>query len=291
MTTLSQKLIILKTVVTAIVLTSLTLSGRSNALTDERLPDGEIAVATINGSKISAWYGSPTTRYRHGILGDAVEAGSLHVQIGDGEILSFHLPETEVFEDRTPRLADLNGDGAIEIITIRSYLNAGGSVAVFGIRDGRLTELAGSRPIGRANRWLNIAGIADFTGSGTLQIAYVETPHIGGTLTFLEWRSNELVPVASMPGFSNHKIGSREQGLTGSMNYTGNGYLDLVVPSDDLRTLRIVGFEDGTLIEFNREKLSAKVLKNLNSADGDQKCVTFELTNGQTVEICPITGR
>ncbi|MEP3045833.1 MAG: hypothetical protein ABJL55_12725 [Roseibium sp.] len=270
---------------------ALSASGQVVGQTEERLPDGEFATISVNGMQISAWYGSPTTRYRHGILGDAIEAGSLHLRIGDRDVQSFHLPKTEVFEDRTPRLVDLNGDGSIEIITIRSYLDAGGSVAIFGLQNGKLAELASSKSVGRANRWLNIAGIADYAGTGSSQIAYVETPHIGGTLYFLEWRGSELVPIASMPRFSNHKIGSREQALTSSLDFTGNGKPDLVVPSDNLRALRIVGFEDGALKEFKRIKLPASVLKSQSGSAENQQCATFKMTNGQTLEICPVGDR
>ena len=47
-----------------------------------------------------------------------------------------------VFEDRTPRVVDLDGDGANEVVAIRSSLSEGGGVAVYGLREGRLAELA-----------------------------------------------------------------------------------------------------------------------------------------------------
>lgn len=256
------------------------------AIASDKLPDGEVAVFSKDGLAYSAWYGSPTTRYQHGILGDGIEAGSLHLSVGD-KTYSISLPQDQVFEDRTPRFADLNGDDEPEIIAIRSYQTAGGSVAIFGLRDGALTELASSMPIGRANRWLNIAGVADYAGTGRPQIAYVETPHIGGTLYFVEWRGDRLAGIGSLRGFSNHKIGSREQTLSASIDYDGYALPDIVVPSDNLRTLRVVGFHDGVPKEIGRKDLPAPVLRLKASPNKVRNaCATFELTNLDLVKIC-----
>jgi hypothetical protein len=112
----------------------------------------------------------------------------LRVRLAGGTPERVVLPDSEVFEDRTPRLADLDGDGRTEIITIRASLRQGGSVAVYGVRGEQIVELGATPFIGRSNRWLNIAGIADFLGRGDLQIAFVETPHIGGTLKLATFR-------------------------------------------------------------------------------------------------------
>lgn len=74
------------------------------------LPAGGIAEAKGNGP-VRAWYEKPTKRYDHGVLGDAIEAGSLVVFDNAGRKYEVVLPETFVFEDITPRIADLDGDG------------------------------------------------------------------------------------------------------------------------------------------------------------------------------------
>lgn len=256
------------------------------ALAEDRLADGGIARITLKGQDYSAWYGAPTTRYQHGILGDAIEAGSLHVKAGQ-KTYSIVLPEDQVFEDRTPRFADLDGDGRPEVIAIRSYLNSGGSVAVYGLRENSLAELASSRSIGKTNRWLNIAGIADFAGAGQLQIAFVETPHIGGTLVFTDWQGTKLKPIASLGGFSNHKIGAREQNLSAEIYFNGDELPDLIVPSNERTNLRIVGFVNGQLQEFARQQLPSPVARHIeNNAQHSDNCAVFELENGQKTEIC-----
>ncbi|QDG76972.1 hypothetical protein [Labrenzia sp. PHM005] len=257
---------------------------------DERLPDGGITRLDLENKSYSAWYGSPTTRYRHGILGDAVEAASLHLKTND-QTYSVFLPEDQVFEDRTPRLSDLDNDGQPEVITIRSYLNAGGSVAVYGIRDGVLTGLASSRAIGKTNRWLNIAGIGDFAGTGQSQIAFVETPHIGGTLYFAEWHGTKLRLKASLGGFSNHKIGAREQNLSATIHYNSDDLPDLIVPSNTRRILRIVGFDEGVLKEFGRKILPSPIARHVvDNKQLRKNCAVFELENRELVTICGHAG-
>jgi len=253
------------------------------------LPDGGFAVySQSNGVKMAAWYGAPTTRYRHAILGDDIEAGTLHVAFQDGHRYDLTLPYDQVFEDRTPRIVDLNGDGEIEIVTIRAFQTAGGSVALYAIREGELAEVASTTPIGRANRWLNIAGIADYAGLGRDQIAYVRTPHIGGTLTLVDWQGDRLAPVAKLPGFSNHKIGSRHQDLSADTDWNRDGRPELIVPSDGLRNLRVVGFRDGRLEEIQRMTLDAPVLKRAEPAKGQApECARFRLENGDDVTVCP----
>ncbi|MFY8031846.1 MAG: hypothetical protein ACOVO5_08440, partial [Devosia sp.] len=103
----------------------------------DRLPDGGVAKATGQGP-VQAWFGRPTDRYDHGILGDGIEGGSLVVLDHGGNQHELVLPERYVFEDITPRLADLDGDGRNEVIAIRSDVTAGASVVVYQLTAGSL---------------------------------------------------------------------------------------------------------------------------------------------------------
>ncbi len=215
-------------------------------VTDERpmaingLPDGRIAESVGKTIIQKAWYSQPTARYQHGILGDAIEGGSLVIVTDDGLRIEYQLPKTEVFEDITPRLADLDGDGSIEIITIVSSINEGASLAIFQLNGNKLERRAQNQYIGRAFRWLNIAGIKRYSDTGNLDIAIVVTPHIGGRLDLLRFDGLQLSRIASRQGFSNHVIGSREQRL--SANYrSGNGArMNLVLPSANRKELKIM---------------------------------------------------
>ena len=210
------------------------------------LPDGGIAIAG-DGDIRRAWYAAPTRRYAHGVLGDTVEAGALVVAVGESRY-EYVLPRTHVFEDLTPRIADLDGDGRNEVVTIRASLPAGASVAVFGLRGDALALLDTAGEIGRANRWLSIAGIGDFTGAGVPVVAWVETPHIGGTLRMAAFEDGALdVFENSYRDFSNHVIGSRDLNLAAQGDFTGDGVPDLAIPSADRRRLVVAartGFTD-----------------------------------------------
>jgi hypothetical protein len=150
-----------------------------------------------------AEYAAPTTRYAHGVLGDAVEWGALRLTLADGRRLSMTLPDTLVFEDLDPRLADLDGDGAPEVITVESSLTQGARLAVYG-PEGRITA---TPHIGQRNRWLAPIGAADMDGDGATEIAYIDRPHLARTLRLWRYRNGQLTEIATAPNLTNHKIG------------------------------------------------------------------------------------
>jgi hypothetical protein len=247
------------------------------------LPDGKIAVSRWFNTIKQAWYILPTKRYDHGILGDAIEAGGLVVKTAKGKLLTYILPKSQVFEDRTPRLTDLDGDGKAEIITILSSTRKGASIAVFGIRDSKLVKTTQTPFIGRTYRWLNIAGIADFNGDGRLDIAGVWTPHIGGTLKFWSLNENSLTQIGSMRGFSNHFIGSREQRLSAISHVDDNGTLDLILPSAGRNAIRMIGFVNGKLKELASLNMPHQIDKAIAvTGKGKKSIFTVGLSDGST---------
>ena len=187
----------------------------------DALPDGEFAIGSHDIA--GAWLVEPTTRYDHGVLGDAIEAGGLRARLRDGGELDYRLPANSVFEALRPWVIDLDGDGRDEIIVVRSYLDAGAALAVYGIRDGEIVQLAETDPIGRAYRGLHLAGVGDFDGVRGLEIAYVETPHIGGILHILSFEGGRWRREGTLHGFSNHVMGSRALGLSAVRDLDGDG--------------------------------------------------------------------
>jgi hypothetical protein len=161
------------------------------------------------------WLGSPTSRYPHAALGSTVHAASLQVLTAadQGQLLTYKLPLRRVFEDRVPRLTDLDGDGRDEIIVVEADALQGAALVVFGLRDGALVELARGPRAGSTFRWLNPVGVADFDGDGRLDVASVTTPHIGGVLTLHHYRPPRLEPYARFADVSNHRMGELEQKL------------------------------------------------------------------------------
>lgn len=248
------------------------------------LPDG--CVASGSGDVRAAWYTQPTERYAHAILGDGIEGGALRVRLANGAQTDFVLPDSLVFEDRTPRLADLDGDGRTEIITIRSSNRSGGSVAVYGVRGEAIVELGATPFIGRSNRWLNIAGIADFLGRGDLQVAFVETPHIGGTLKLATFDSSGIRVVARQSGFSNHEIRSREQRLSAVTDIDGDGIVDLAVPNARRTSLELVRFAGGRIHSLASVPLPSSVRQAvLSEGQGASARFVTGLANGNIVSV------
>lgn len=214
-----------------------------SSLPTNALPDGVVASGT--GVFREVWLSEPTTRYDHGILGDAIEAGGLAARMADGSRRSLSLGPEAVFEDRAPRLADLDGDGVDEILVVKTYLQRGAALAVVSATKTGLEIVAEADPIGLTHRWLNPIGVADFDGDGRNEAAVVLTPHIGGTLQLYERRGARLVPDHAEPGFSNHGIGMRELGMSAIADINADGVADIVLPDAQRRNLIGVSFAGG----------------------------------------------
>lgn len=184
-----------------------------------RIPDSQ----AVTGQQDLAWVwlGSPTLRYPHRALGSPVHAGSVQALVrsrsGEWVLVERTLPLNRVYEDRVPRIVDLNRDGSEEIVLIEADLLKGAALVVLGIehtpRGPVLTERARGPFVGSSFRWLNPVGVADFDGDGHLDLASVVTPHIGGVLQLLHVRPGSLVPFASAMDVSNHRMGALEQEL------------------------------------------------------------------------------
>ncbi|MEM9580230.1 MAG: VCBS repeat-containing protein [Pseudomonadota bacterium] len=150
-----------------------------------------------------AVYSEPTTRYAHGVLGDAIEYGALDVTTDAGARVTLRLPQSRVFEDIAPRLTDMDGDGDAEIIVVESALQSGARLAIYDE-----TGLIAATPyIGRPNRWLAPLGAADLDGDGRIEVAYIDRPHLAKTLRIWRFENGTLVHLSDTPGLTNHKIG------------------------------------------------------------------------------------
>ena len=80
---------------------------------------------------VSASYAEPTPRYQHGVFGETEEWGALAFGLSDDQRMILRLPETRVFEDIAPRLADVDGDGAPEMIVVETDLSLGARLAIY----------------------------------------------------------------------------------------------------------------------------------------------------------------
>jgi hypothetical protein len=227
---------------------------------DGALPDAK--VATDKGAIARAWLAEPTTRYNHGILGDKIEAGSLVIEPRDGKRQTVRLKDDAVFEDLEPRLTDLDRDGHDEIVVVKSDLKRGSSLAVIGLRKGKYEIIAETPPLGAAHRWLDPAGIADFTGGGKTGVALVRQPHAVGALELWNWRDGALRKTAELPDIANHIAGTRAIDMAAVADFDGDGIADIVAPSFDRGHLRVVSFALRPR-EIANVPLPAKAVTNL----------------------------
>lgn len=241
----------------------------------EPMPDEIVVTGTRNIR--AAWYRKPTDRYGHGVLGDAIEAGGLALRLKGGRVERLTLTTQAVYEDRAPRIVDIDGDGVDEILAVKSYTKAGAALAVIETSDRGLRQAAESEPIGQPFRWLNPVGVGDFDGDGRREIAAVVTPHLGVTLKLYEWKGERLEPKHEAAGFSNHAIGSPEQGLSDVADMDGDGIPDLIIPDGARRNLRVVTFAFGTFRQLaevvNAETINLAVLAQDLDGDGRPEAV------------------
>ena len=223
-----------------------TITIRDQLLTNYTpLPEAQISQSS--DQRIYATYTTPTKRYPHGILGDQIEASQLVVVV-DSIFYELQLSDEYVFEDIRPRLYDVDGDGELEFITIRSNVSKGAGIVIYKIIAEELVEYAFVPEIGIANRWLNVVAIHDLDEDGIVELVWIQTPHIGGILKVAKIESGAMEVLAETSLYSNHAIGERNLCL--SVLTEQSNQKVFYVPGQDRD--RIVGFTfaNAALMEF-----------------------------------------
>ncbi|MFN9091523.1 MAG: hypothetical protein ACK5V0_08530 [Alphaproteobacteria bacterium] len=217
--------------------------GRWQAVARSRvpvLPDARPLQADLDGrgdgGHIVVLAGPDDQRYRHAVLGDAVEATRVlwlerHALT---PLRTLELPPPHVFEDIAPRPVALPGRTAAPglpsgLLTVRAGPE-GGQLALLSADPARPAQLqleALGEPVGGFHRWLAP------TTDGR-QLVAVHTPHIGGVLHVYRLEGRALVRRRLMADVSTHAIGARELDL--AVWLQGR----LLLPSQDGRRLRLV---------------------------------------------------
>lgn len=201
-----------------------------------RLALGFVCVTTAARAEvlvISARFEDPTTRYAHGILGDAIEFGAL-VMVTDAGETRVVLPQTRVFEDTAPRIVDVDLDGISEVLVVESSVTSGARISIY---DGTGALKAATPHIGQANRWYAPVGVADLDGDGRAEVAFIDRPHLAKTLRVWRYDSGDFREIASLANVTNHRIG--ETDIAGGIRDCGAGPEMIVASADWTRLLAV----------------------------------------------------
>ncbi|MGZ0187933.1 MAG: VCBS repeat-containing protein, partial [Alphaproteobacteria bacterium] len=83
--------------------------------------------------------------------------------------LTYSIPDESVFEDISPRLADIDQDGNQEAWVIRADDIDGARLEAYAVENGALVRRYAGPAIGQGFRWLNPVGVADFDGDGAFE--------------------------------------------------------------------------------------------------------------------------
>lgn len=217
-----------------------------------QMPEKQMAINA--DSTMYAQYALPTERYKHGALGDFIEAGQLVVFL-QNKFYTLTLTENYVFEDVRPRLYDVDNDNIPEIICIRSKAGAGAGIVVYKVLADQIIEFAFIPEIGTASRWLNIVAIYDMDQDGITELIWVETPHIGGILKGADIVAGQMLVADKVSYYSNHQGGSLNLCL--SVLVEKEGKTLCYVPSQSRNFISGFSFMNG---KFNEEdKISQSV--------------------------------
>lgn len=213
-------------------------SARSHAVV---LPDArplqfdpDSATSDDNGHVVV--FGAPSgTRYRHGVLGDAVEATSLMLLERHSlqTIAQLELQAPHVFEDIAPRPVAWQGKRGL--LTIRSGPLGAQLVVVArsGSAQNRFELAALGEPLGTPNRWMS-------PSTDGHRLWAVHTPHLGGVLHVYEPDGKRLNGRLIARDMTNHEIGQRELDVSA---WIGRHW---VVPSQDRQHLLLINTDEAT---------------------------------------------
>jgi hypothetical protein len=220
----------------------------------DALPDGD-PIPLGDGVAVLS---HPTQRYRHGVLGDEIEAAAVTVlrQRDLSPIATLMLAAPAVIEQR--RVQPFAAAGAYGMLITRSTPDQGAGVEAVALHGDALVPVASAPPIGAGERWLNL-----FAASGDHAYA-VRTPHLGGPLERFRKAGARLEVSRFALDVTNHQIGSRNLDLALLLPPPAGASVGvLALPTLDLRSVRLVACDDAGCTPVAMLKLDAPLSSNL----------------------------
>lgn len=238
---------------------SIGIPGAPAALPDARVvrgPGGDLAALT-----------APTERYNHGVLGDFLEAGSMTVlrPTPDGArvISSFPAESGGVFEGLAPMWFERGGEELLAVT--ESVAGLGARISVYRPNG----ELASAGPfIGEGMRWRHLTAAAPFGPGGETELSATLTPHMDSAAQFYDLGGGEPEIAAEVPGYTSHRIYSRnlDSALAGDLD--ADGETELLMPNSSYTGLAALSRAPGGAEVEWRLPLGGELSTNLASAAG-----------------------
>lgn len=185
--------------------------------------------------------------YRHGVLGDDVEAAELQfLERHNLQPLATALSQQgAVFEANS--LAVFQTEKGNKIVTLMSGNGEGAKTVMVGVQNNKLVIERQTQALNQ-NRWQS-----PFVFNGKLYA--VQMPHLVGRLVEYEFNGTDVKEKIIADGLSNHQIGSRETDLTAVTAEFA------VIPQMGYRTLSLLN-KQGKLTALSTQ-LPAKIVKTV----------------------------
>ena len=222
------------------------------------LPDAR--VTAIPGAALVAPVG-PTDRYAHGVLGDGYEASAVELRDQDGPFARIAVDPDEVIEGTSAMVVELvENDLGPELLVTVSDAADGARLRAYGL-DGSVA--AESDPIGLGNRWMHQIGAGVLAPDGEAEVIAVRTPHIGGIVEAYRVVDDRLELVAATSGYSSHQLGSPNLDMALLADADGDGRLDVVVPTQSMEALALLGRSHDGFEELDRLDLGGWLTTNV----------------------------
>ncbi|MEJ2288714.1 MAG: hypothetical protein P8Y02_08735 [Deinococcales bacterium] len=220
----------------------------------DALPDGD----PVPVGDAVALLSQPTQRYRHGVLGDEIEAGAVTLLRQDdlSPITTMTIAAPAVIEQR--RVQAFPAAGNYGMLLTRSTPSAGAGVEAVALEGGTLQVVASAPPIGAPDRWLNL-----FAASGDRAYA-VQTPHRGGPFERFTLTGGHLTVARYALDVTNHRVGSRNLDLALLLPPPMAGPRDvLALPTLDRKQVQLVACDASSCTPELVLSLNAPLTSNL----------------------------
>ncbi|HET7269654.1 MAG TPA: hypothetical protein VFI90_01085 [Rubrobacter sp.] len=211
----------------------------------------------------------PTTRYIHGVLGDAFEAGSITIlEDGrEGYTMGGRIePESGgFFETLAPLWFRPGGDEEELLAVTESTERMGSRISVYS-PGGSL--VAAGPFVGEPQRWRHLIAAGPFGPEGEVEIAAVRTPHVGGQVEFYRLNRDEgtLEIAASGGHYLSHTIYSRNLDAARAGDLDGDGRWELLLPTSSYKAIEAVRHTRSGVEPAWRLPLGGNLATNLASA-------------------------